>query len=741
MKNFLIIFAFLNLFVTALIAEEGSVDVYLAGSKFNIKDDCKPICRKLENGYKSRVTGFDPFRGITTCDVFDIEKGIILSDETKSINKKAADSTSGSIKDKIESGITADTFNQTCVEKTNIKKDYNELNITKQTIIVNESIDYKDEFTFSRFITSLFTLDQDIVDFDNTTKTNKLVLKNTSNLNNTQINDSDPKAQATSNILNKSNLVYFSAIFTGLQKLHNHLQYFIFLYIAAFFLFMVFSKKLLSKLQKQQQDVRSLELFIVPVIMVVLCFVPIPTSQKLQTTPLQLITQFFIQHSVKIADHISTIGVDSYLKKLYSSVGAYSIEEEKKIVERKESLEAAIKFYKVGIEECRIRYPKKDISTFQVDENILKAIETMDTNQENVKQDYRASACRDIERSLITNERELKSTEIQLKALKNAWSNQELETTLKQIHKKTETSNQELGWFFSSIMPSISVVVENVSVISEQQEFNVTEKNIEIQQNENNSIEEKGIIENFIDDTSLGAIIGNLSYFILPGAGEIYKNVYAMSPKVTSFITNAAKDIPIVGGIVDTTVGIMARIAILNTVASIYESILKYLPVIVTMVASMIAIVVYLVELLNFYYFQPFIVAYSVTMQRKHKIIDYLLFGISIFAKPMLIVFFISLSIFFLSLIQDFFGYLVDKQIGLLDDFSKGNLGFINGFSLVLFSTLLSIITSIASAFLMWKLIIEGSNFVLKLLGLDSGASDSLNSSISGKLERHSFQV
>ena len=56
------------------------------------------------------------------------------------------------------------------------------------------------------------------------------------------------------------------------------------------------------------------------------------------------------------------------------------------------------------------------------------------------------------------------------------------------------------------------------------------------------------------------------------------------------------------------------------------------------------------------------------------------------------------------------------------------------------FYVLLSIIASIGSMYIMWKLILTAPSWTLKMVGLD-GNNDVFVDSLANKLERHSFQV
>jgi hypothetical protein len=133
----------------------------------------------------------------------------------------------------------------------------------------------------------------------------------------------------------------------------------------------------------------------------------------------------------------------------------------------------------------------------------------------------------------------------------------------------------------------------------------------------------------------------------------------------------------------------------------------------------------------------PFVVAFSLTTKRVNKIFDFLLTGIAIFFKPILIVLFIFFALFAHGLVQDVFMTLLNEQFATIIAI---NTSMVLASVMGIFFTLLTIIASIGSMFIMWKLILTAPNWTLKMAGLD-GNSDVFVDSLATKLERHSFQV
>ena len=123
-------------------------------------------------------------------------------------------------------------------------------------------------------------------------------------------------------------------------------------------------------------------------------------------------------------------------------------------------------------------------------------------------------------------------------------------------------------------------------------------------------------------------------------------------------------------------------------------------------------------------------------MKRMDKIVEFLINGIAIFFKPILIVLFIYLALFLHTLIKEFFLFSSLMQFGIFDviDYSSFAL-----FTTSFIQSLLKIFSYLASTFIMWKLVIKGADWTLDLLGLKGGQDSVVADSISQRLERNVF--
>ncbi|MDY4803299.1 hypothetical protein [Campylobacter sp.] len=130
--------------------------------------------------------------------------------------------------------------------------------------------------------------------------------------------------------------------------------------------------------------------------------------------------------------------------------------------------------------------------------------------------------------------------------------------------------------------------------------------------------------------------------------------------------------------------------------------------------------------------------AFSITTKRQEKIIDFLLAGVSIFFKPILVVLFIYLSLFLHTLVQEIVLILSVSQFSVLNvlDTNFGAQLAIGGIK-----GIMTIMAMLASCYIMWKLIIKGPDWVMDLIGIKGGQDTIVSDSLAQKLERRGTMI
>ena len=669
---------------------------------------CIPTCRKVNDNFIALVVDFDPKSGMTYCDIYDKND---LSNPT---------------------GIMANTKNQTCIDGANQKVSPKNLLSNGKGYDNASNLAYKpNNVTLTKFLAGLVTLDPELIDFKTTETTGRLTLKDPTAVYGTNTTDitGDDMLIATTDNLNKSNLAYYAMLYTNMSNVYTALQYILLVCVGGWFFGVLGVKKLNERMEKENDQGRILNTLLVPVIVFATFFMPISESSGMNGTIIQKLIRTSANISNNFADRVGTVGAEAYMQKLYSSVGAFSVEGEK--ILREDALNLpAIKFsYELALDECKKRYP--NIASFMQESH---STDFFNVNGKDEKYTY--LGCQNIEHSLQSYQSLERQNKLYLGALEKSIKNNRLDTLLKQINDGVNKRENELGWINSTIIPAMSVLMQNISLIEDNDiALQIQEDNKNITEQTSSINKDKNVIErdeNPYGGNKLGEqkLVGELVYFILPGAGEVFNAVKDAGNK----FAGAFEKIPIISGLLN----IGASWLGLKTVAFTYDTVLNLIPLTICVVASALAFLGYIIELAKFFYITPFVTAFSLTTGRQNKITEFLVTGITIFMKPILIVIFIYFALFIYGLFKDIFLVYSLEQLGMMREIT--NQISIN-FIISVITILLKIVGAIGASYIMWKIILTAPSWVMKMIGLNDDGANNIVEQLSRNLERYSFQV
>lgn len=695
-----------------------------------VSGSCSYGCRAVASGYVTQIVDIDAKSGTTFCEVYSI------NDTSKPL------------------GVNANQTNTTCQEQNN----HTPNEYSGKLVSSNTESSYKlagvtydtGTITFSRFLAGMCTLDPDIIDFTATNSTGILQVKDPKMLYGTNISTTKEETffsrigveNATTNreivasadSLNKANLAYFANLFSNMSTIYSYLQNLLFAFVSAFFVVMIIFQKLQTYLAKKEDSTNYLSKLYVPIIAVAFFYVPIPQENNMHSSIMQNIIRNFMGTSTKVADKAATIGANTYLQNLYSSVGANTMMGEATIYSIRDSAKAQAAFYNTAMSECKSRFP--DAMTFQVSDVDLAQKSIYNYNQ--VQEGITAQGCRAIERkwfiSVKTYQQQVKYAD----QIKSSFSNNQLQSKLTQINAYLNNRQTDLGWINAVLMPSAAILIEMMPMISLakdsilQDQQNNQEK---IRNTYKGDDEAKGLFETIesIGQNTFGSILGRLTYLMIPGASTIYEvfsNVIKGGFQIIGFFA------PIGGklfGLINGTSLISAVGGALIAIMFI-EVILRYIPLIASMFAGILAIIGWLVEVLKYFYIAPFVVVFAVTFKKTDKISEFLVTGIIIFLKPVILVLFIYIGLFFYYFINQIFVMLGEERFYLLDSINES---FYVAIVLHITLALVRIIACMVSTYFMWKVILTGPSYVIRLLGLNNNFD--FIEPISQKLEKYSF--
>lgn len=731
---------------------------------------CSFKCREVAAGYKATIIGIDSPSGTTQCEVFDA----------------AGKST----------GINANQTNTKCRDDAN-KKYQGRLSASSAQFTYNKGTFDGQKMTFAKFLGAMATLDGDYIDFKSTQTTGILKLNDPHAVYGTSsVASQTPFMASFKNLfggffgsgeinaellsatdsLNKANLGYYANLFMDLKIVYSYLQNLLFILVGGFFLFKLGSVKIMNYLENDKKgESEYLKQFAIPVVSIAVFFAPIPEASGMNGTVIQNLIRYFTQQSISIADRASQVGVNTYLQYLYNSVGLQSTAGEKALRDDVESYKAQEAQYKSALEFCKTAYPQhlrftgktynRDIGLgkgwFSVSANDgvvgnegVSAGDDFDLNQSSDV--ITGSACAEVEHKALSTQKLRKQSEKMVSTIQSNYKgNGKLQGLLNTINTEVNNRQEQLGWANAVIIPSTAALISALSLIEDgNQNMQDTEDNNEKIVEEAKQKSDKTLLSWSAD--KIGWLFSGTPYFLLPGANAIYE-----------FGKNAAKEY---GGAITAAMGAVSGyeaangpMAIVTTLGGaaggyaagkglvkmggdfviayvlmqkIFDLVLKYLPLIVAMVCGIIVFVGYLVDLAFYFYISPFVVAYAMTERSTSKIVEFLVSGLKLFFKPVLLVILIFFAIFLHTLINDTIIAFAKLQYATLYTI---NTGFWLGIVLRLVETLISIIAVIASIIIVWKTIMGGVGTIMEHIGLKD--TNSTASWISQRLERYSMHI
>ena len=784
------IIVFLLLSLNLLYANNATSDTEEMKKVFPINDSvvenskCEWKCRKVNDGYATQIIGFDFANGTTFCKVY----------EKSDLN--------------LDLKFSANQTNATCVkamkERSKFKSELTAFeNLLKNNNQLESKISYdstSSKLTMSHFLSSLVTLNPNIIDREQTKNLGYLVLKDgldfvsvekisdnkwtdqpfvpdfildnltervnavtggTAKQPMTMTNRSYQKTSAVDGF-NKNNMAYFSDLFMNMEKIYQHLQILLFVVVGGFYISSIGANKLQVYLENRGENASNqpyLHKFYIPLIMVGTFFMPIPEANGMaHSTMVQNTIRYFTTESTKIADMASAIGGKTYMDKIYKSIGGMNYDGIILLLNQKyEKQYVATQGEKIYNNTCAKRYDRpysaKTESYFASKTDEEKKKIEQQTNRSDFKQisgteyDISIDACIFLEVEILKAKNDLDRIQTQLNGIKKFNSGDNIKNKINAIDLYFSEREKQLGWINSVLTPSSAMLAEVFTFADDQiVNYDVKESTKEnsklIQESLTKGYIEKGSYDDEINDSLLGRVAGGLVWMMLPGASAIKDFVKEnLSPIMTAIGASLGSFIPFVGSILGGFIGSILG-SLSSTIASYVLAIqitqwtFEKIPLLVCTTASVIAFVSYLVSLCKYFYISPFVVAFALATKRMSKIVDFLVSGIAIFFKPILIVLFIYLALFVHTLINEFFIFVsVEQFSGIQTSWYNFHtniiIGAIMGF--------LSIFGTLASSYIMWKLIVSGSSWAMSLVGIDGKQDDMIAQGIEANLAKRAF--
>lgn len=745
---------------------------------------CTWQCRQVKQGYKTKIMNVDYETGTTICKIYEANnENNILPINANRTNEACRAGRNKAIVDEYANLVEKNTNKAAKNRGSSIKYDNNQkqlrlsqfmvglitLNpniINRKTTAMSGTIQLQDGVeiysTTDIVQAGAENFNRKILSFDgiwDNLKNAGLMLYNS--LAESEA-DKLPLSAITVNAIdgfNKNNMAYFSDLFGALETIYQHLQVFIFVLIGGFFVMQIGASKLQAYLENRGESEGKqpyLHKFYIPLLMIGIFFMPIPEGNGHQSTVMQNMIRYFAQYSTNIADMAHSVGAKTYMDKIYKKVGGLSPEVgvimAKQEIQQKHQLEQINNIRKNNCDKIwQVSRHLNQSGGNPIQGQCL----TTGTDYSNTTINVDCSFCQKLQIDEVKIRESLKRTEQRKKDLYNF--DDDYAQKLNDIDKYFASRNNQLGWIDALLTPTASILVETFTISeywfksqqrADRNQMEESLKSMRAATQLGNSDGDMLSKTDEISDSWVGMFAGRLVWMMMPGGMAIKDFFLQIWEKISDIINDilfVLETIAFLSGqwIQSLTITILQFAINTGAVAGAYilaswllEMTFDMIPLLAISTATLIAFVSYLVSLCKYFYISPFVTAWAMATKRVDKIIDFLLAGIAIFFKSILIVLFLYLTLFLNTLVQEFFVFVSIEQFGnIKTSFWNFHTNFIVG----AISGLLKIFGILATSYISWKLIVSGPAWALGLIGLDGKQDDAIAQGIETNLAKRAF--
>ena len=571
----------------------------------------------------------------------------------------------------------------------------------------------------SKYLVAVLTMDSSVINIPASITLNKIIIKNDYILAQNELNE-------------KLNLNFFSFIFrwvTQSDLIFKQLQ----MVLLAMFIPISIVLTAFSKISKKVQGLFDQEDIVERGVLGVIIFILFAIAphrfedKSKDLAYAQSIFQnevgFLARTGTDYADRFTNVLTMSYVDKLKKDVGVASKDEAQEVLEHLSRIDKEISTYKTLQTMCHenekgafVNGMQADgISIFPSSEIYQNGDHGLRWNEEQIFKNwndlsknikYTSTFCRNVDIQITGLERIKSLNEKYIASLKQSSSSSSIQDYATTAENMLRASN-DYGFIYAPFVIFNKVFIENYGLM----------KPID-----NSDQIEKGEDEKWLNKVMYYAPLVNAPF--VESTLKVYKEMDIVQGVKRA--TNAlAGGVPIVGEGIKTGTDYLidkgAFILIIGLMSKVYQ----YLPFIAIAIASILVISYFSVTLFVYTLISPFYVVYVFASQQKESIINFLVRGIVIIFKPVLIVISIVIAILATELITSI-GYTLTNEIFTF--FTKNDLASSFTLSSMIISFLhgmvdlaIAIITTLFSFYFIFK----GSNLILSVFGYSGGGIDS----------------
>lgn len=610
--------------------------------------------------------------------------------------------------------------------------DQNAIDSTVQALIpqdsqfqeVQEIEKDEDDLDLAQFLVSVFMLDADRINIDQTLLNNKITLQ------------SPYKRAFNEEILDERSLLFYVKFFVKIDPWLLDLNSFIFFLFVPYVIIAFIIKKGITTIDKTDND-SVIERTLVAVVILYLFYFS-TTSNQVSRTHYQSFFTEFIQQSLDLSTNFTNTFSSSFLSYQARNSGKLDKQEFTQIITDSSKNQAMLPYYTWWFNACKNAY-ETNIFT-RKDEGFIFP-KNLETNHLGSTWSERSTQ-KDTSVLLITSLEFCHNIEAKVKFLiekqatnaklitdyQESTSDKLNEKQLFLLEKMQMQNVHDFGFISAPLIASNNMFSENLNMFQRTQKSR-NEIETAITQNDKNAGLEKGVIA----DSIVADAIGILPYMLVPGADSIKKTV----TDTLGAVSSKFEKLPFVGSFATA-----AKQAVgIGTTIFLLKYTILYLPIIALMLASFLVIVYYLISVIIYLNLSPFVAAWAFAKGQNDALKSFFIKGVALGIKPITLVISIVISVIGLDLVKALNLLIIEKQfnnffaitmtqntLSTAYAFSDDGLLFIKGF--------IGIVISVVASIIVFYIVLNGSDVIARILGIDERTSSDTQNTIGNQVDQ-----
>lgn len=335
--------------------------------------------------------------------------------------------------------------------------------------------------------------------------------------------------------------------------------------------------------------------------------------------------------------------------------------------------------------------------------------------------------CNQFERELRETNKLIEINNHKLKVTVEALSNNKEQEQLLKIADIQYKSSSELGIISIPQIAVTNIVTDNLGL------FNTTRNNDKLLSYMKESSEKSGLDDGGV----LNFIFENLPYMVIPGATAVQETISSSIKGFGAILTEFIKGW---GYVVKKILKYSSDLAGTVITIIIMKFMVDYFPVVALSMASLMVISWYFISVFVYSLASPFMIVYAISTQQTDSIKSYIIKGVVLAFKPLLIVISIAIALLAVYLINDLSIMMFEGNFTLLIDVVKTDTsGTLIDYLLMFFKGLVMLGASMVGVLSAFYFVWSGAEILLGFIGFKETGVDvkeAVGASIEGKTSK-----